>query len=221
MITELYEGLYVDYVKCLKCGKESAREDKFLDLSLAVKYSQDTEYNDSLEKALASFLKPDFLSGDNKYSCETCSERTDAHKGLKFSKLPYILALQLKRFDLDCNTLQRKKINDRVSFPHVLNMNKFMNEKDYNDYELFSIMIHSGSALGGHYYAYIKSVESQKWFNFNDSVVKEIEVNDIENVFGGIVGNGIYGANAYLLMYRQINDKNIKKVYENEIPGYL
>ena len=24
-------------------------------------------------------------------------------------------------------------------------------------YELFSIMIHSGSALGGHYYAYIKS----------------------------------------------------------------
>ena len=96
-----------------------------------------------------------------------------------------------------------------------------MNEKDYNDYELFSIMIHSGSALGGHYYAYIKSVESQKWFNFNDSVVKEIEVNDIENVFGGIVGNGIYGANAYLLMYRQINDKNIKKVYENEIPGYL
>ena len=25
-------------------------------------------------------------------------------------------------------------------------------------YELFSIMIHSGSAIGGHYYAYIKSV---------------------------------------------------------------
>ena len=26
------------------------------------------------------------------------------------------------------------------------------------DYELFSIMIHSGSAAGGHYYAYIKWV---------------------------------------------------------------
>ena len=25
-------------------------------------------------------------------------------------------------------------------------------------YELFSIMIHSGSAIGGHYYAYIKYV---------------------------------------------------------------
>ena len=25
-------------------------------------------------------------------------------------------------------------------------------------YELFSIMVHSGSAIGGHYYAYIKSV---------------------------------------------------------------
>jgi ubiquitin carboxyl-terminal hydrolase 47 len=29
-------------------------------------------------------------------------------------------------------------------------------------YELFSIMIHSGSAIGGHYYAYIKSVYTHK-----------------------------------------------------------
>ena len=28
------------------------------------------------------------------------------------------------------------------------------------EYELFSIMIHSGSAVGGHYYAYIKYVVS-------------------------------------------------------------
>lgn len=31
------------------------------------------------------------------------------------------------------------------------------------DYELFSIMIHSGSATGGHYYAYIKSFENNQW----------------------------------------------------------
>ena len=29
-------------------------------------------------------------------------------------------------------------------------------------YELFSIMIHSGSAMGGHYFAYIKSFEDSK-----------------------------------------------------------
>ena len=32
----------------------------------------------------------------------------------------------------------------------------------YN-YELFSIMIHSGSASGGHYYAYIKDFPTGEW----------------------------------------------------------
>lgn len=30
-------------------------------------------------------------------------------------------------------------------------------------YELYSVLIHRGSALGGHYYAYIKSFETSKW----------------------------------------------------------
>lgn len=38
-------------------------------------------------------------------------------------------------------------------------------------YQLFSVMIHSGSALGGHYYAYIWSFEKERWLCFNDSSV--------------------------------------------------
>lgn len=34
----------------------------------------------------------------------------------------------------------------------------------YN-YELFSIMIHSGSASGGHYYAYIKDFPTREWYD--------------------------------------------------------
>ena len=36
-IKQLYEGTYVDYVKCMACLSESNREDKFLDISLTVK----------------------------------------------------------------------------------------------------------------------------------------------------------------------------------------
>lgn len=43
----------------------------------------------------------------------------------------------------------------------------------YN-YELFSIMIHSGSASGGHYYAYIKDFRTQEWFCFNDQSVTQV-----------------------------------------------
>ena len=68
-------------------------------------------------------------------------------------------------------------------------------------YELYSILIHSGGAFGGHYYTYIKSFDDNKWYCFNDSRVQEINVNDIpNNVFGGEKS-----ASAYMLMYRKIS----------------
>jgi len=51
-------------------------------------------------------------------------------------------------------------------------------------YELFAVMIHSGGAYGGHYYAYIKDLETSKWHHFNDSVVREISFLDIVDTFG-------------------------------------
>jgi ubiquitin carboxyl-terminal hydrolase 47 len=67
-------------------------------------------------------------------------------------------------------------------------------------YELFAILIHTGGALGGHYYAYIKNFATNRWYNFNDTTVKEISDCEIHNVFGGSGSS----ANAYLLMYRKI-----------------
>jgi ubiquitin carboxyl-terminal hydrolase 47 len=46
-------------------------------------------------------------------------------------------------------------------------------------YELYAVLVHSGSAIGGHYYAYIKSFEDGKWYNFNDSDVSLINEEDI------------------------------------------
>ena len=253
MIKKLYEGKMIDYVKCSNCNQESKRKDTFLDLSLTVKSKFDNIYNDSLEKALFNFIKPEVLDEANQYFCENCQSKQNAVKGLKFKKLPYILVVQLKRFDLDYETFQRVKLNDKVTFPTILNANPFVGDvkideslfntketqpsknssidkvddfkfdlvKDLdsfdfkmilnkntesifddfdkktmkkdkivkekiiareteqrkarqiaeielykNDgeyvYELFSIMIHSGSAMGGHYFAYIKSFEDSK-----------------------------------------------------------
>jgi|TARA_B110000285_G_C15046261_1_gene574477 ubiquitin carboxyl-terminal hydrolase 47 len=43
--------------------------------------------------------------------------------------------------------------------------------------------------MGGHYYAYIKSFEDGKWYNFNDAIVSEIgegSLNEkIQEMFGG------------------------------------
>lgn len=42
------------------------------------------------------------------------------------------------------------------------------------EYDLFSIMIHSGSASGGHYYAYVKEFENGQWYCFNDQSVSTV-----------------------------------------------
>lgn len=92
---------------------------------------------------------------------------------------------------------------------------KFFDDGEYV-YELFSIMIHSGSASGGHYYAYIKNFEDNLWYNFNDSYVSKIKESDISKMYGD--GNNdssksffddTFGANAYLLMYRKVTSMNL------------
>lgn len=67
MINDLYEGTMVDYVKCLKCLHESKRSDKFLDLSLTVRNPFENVVNNSVEEALANYLKTEKLDGNNKY----------------------------------------------------------------------------------------------------------------------------------------------------------
>lgn len=298
-IQDMYEGKYADYVKCLACGNESTREDKFLDLSLTINNKFENIYNDSVEKALRNYVKPENLSGANQYYCENCKQKQDALKGLKIKELPYILVLQLKRFDYDYTANRRIKINDKVSFEELMNLNflmqknagegenmdvdsrpveplpfidppelanrnfKFMvstrkdqipllekkipltmenmSKKLYIEakiakkkanwdhkvqeflstgeyvYELYSVMIHSGSAWGGHYYAYIKCFETGKWYNFNDSNVAEISTKELSKVFGESSSWGS-STSAYLLMYRKVSsEKNIIKVEDSEI----
>lgn len=70
------------------------------------------------------------------------------------------------------------------------------------------MLVHSGSAEGGHYYSYIKEWTSDKWFEFNDSSVKEFRASDLpKETFGG-KNESSYGEydvswNAYLLVYER------------------
>lgn len=98
-----------------------------------------------------------------------------------------------------------------------------------NVYELYSVLIHSGGAMGGHYYAFIRNFETGKWYKFNDSsgkwhifmfslktltdhvTVTEIKQSEIMQMFGGdlkkegnkpSVTNTSFNTNAYMLLYR-------------------
>uniref|UniRef100_A0A3B3I6T5 Ubiquitin carboxyl-terminal hydrolase 47 n=1 Tax=Oryzias latipes TaxID=8090 RepID=A0A3B3I6T5_ORYLA len=252
LINQLYQGKLKDYVRCLECGYESWRIDTYLDIPLVIRPFGASQAYGSVEEALQAFIQPETLDGPNQYFCERCKKKCDARKGLRFLHFPYLLTLQLKRFDFDYTTMHRIKLNDRMTFPEELDMSPFIDVEDEkspqtesctdsgaenegschsdqmsNDFstddcvdegicldstssterafkpkslltfELFSVMVHSGSAAGGHYYACIKSFSDGQWYSFNDQHVSKITQDDIRKTYGGSSGSrGYYSINS-------------------------
>uniref|UniRef100_A0A673MKA2 Ubiquitin carboxyl-terminal hydrolase 47 n=1 Tax=Sinocyclocheilus rhinocerous TaxID=307959 RepID=A0A673MKA2_9TELE len=269
LINQLYQGKLKDYVRCLECGYESWRIDTYLDIPLVIRPFGASQAFGSVEEALQAFIQPETLDGPNQYFCERCKKKCDARKGLRFLHFPYLLTLQLKRFDFDYTTMHRIKLNDRMTFPEELDMSPFIDVEDEkspqtesctdsgaenegschsdqmsNDFstddavdegicldntssaervlkpkssltfELFSVMVHSGSAAGGHYYACIKSFSDSQWYSFNDQHVSK--VSQLASVLKE------YSTNAYMLMYRLKDpSRNAKFLEVEDFPEHI
>lgn len=123
LINDLYEGQMKDYVQCQVryscsgvrrlithplqvCQHESSRLDKFLDVPLVIRPFGENRVLHSVHEALSKFVQSEILEGENAYMCDRCQKKVTAKKGLKFLKFPYLLALQLKRFDFDPETVR-------------------------------------------------------------------------------------------------------------------
>jgi uncharacterized UBP type Zn finger protein len=95
-----------------------------------------------------------------RYRCSKCQSLEDATRQLILQKLPPVLHFSLLRFVFDVTTLERKKRKHNISFPVVLDMNRFLRKQDTtneeNIYELKGVLIHKGSsAYHGHYEAMV------------------------------------------------------------------
>lgn len=220
-IFNLFEGTIESIVKCLVCSNESIRIDSYLDLSLPIRGSS------SLEMSLKSLLKEENLTGDNKYLCSFCKIKQNAVKFSRLNVLPYVLFIHLSRFEYDFHSLSYRKVNDRFDFPFRINMRKYLmksfiekeeniKEDDY-EYELYSILVHSGTVSNGHYYSIINSYEDKKWYKFDDDKVFEIRNDDVQQLFGGDKET------AYCLLYRQRHNYKDYLMNDSEytIPDYI
>jgi ubiquitin carboxyl-terminal hydrolase 7 len=182
---QLFRGTYMDILKCINVDYERRQEIAFCDLSLNVAGC------DTLEDSLRKFTETETLDGDNRYKSEEHGYQ-DAHKGIKLNALPPVLHLHLKRFDFqyqnDPPTLE--KVNAKQVFPPVLKMGEFLDkpvvDSDETTYDLFGVLVHSGSAQAGHYYAFMRPTIEPNWFKFDDSKVSHAEVSEaIDDNFGG------------------------------------
>lgn len=115
-------------------------------------------------------------------------------------------------------------------------------EDDCFEYKLVGVVVHSGTANAGHYWSYINTkrgysepseddpnwskTESDPWMEFNDSTVREFNLDKLkEEGYGGDGKSGSddtwsfggsYGKSAYMLVYERKKKKPLKILINKE-----
>ncbi|KAL0896605.1 hypothetical protein Bca101_080566 [Brassica carinata] len=150
----------------------------------------------SLYACLEAFLREEPLVPDEMWFCPQCNERRQASKKLDLWRLPEVLVIHLKRFSYSRS--MKHKLETFVNFPiHDLDLTKYVANKNLSQpqlYELYALTNHYGGMGSGHYTAYIKLLEENRWYNFDDSHISHINEDDVKS-----------GA-AYVLFYRRKSD---------------
>lgn len=126
------------------------------------------------------------FTGDDKFDCETCKEKTDASWNVTLQKRPQSLLISFRRTLWSIEKGVHKD-SRRASFPLELDASEILdvgNEKIPDDdfeschYNLTSVVSHSGSTpFVGHYIAYARNKDG--WFLFNDSSVTSVKDSEV------------------------------------------
>lgn len=175
LVTDQFQGKQLHGTICEACKRQSEHETDFLELEINL------TGNIALTDGLANSLKPEKLSGENRYHCSYCDTLQDATRYTKLRRLPPVLHFSLMRFVYDLNTMERKKSKSLISFPTTIDMRKYIDSDNADQgtnhiYDLRGVLLHKGpSAYHGHYEAQVFDETLHCWFQFNDESVTKIK----------------------------------------------
>ncbi|KAJ6752357.1 hypothetical protein OIU85_002758 [Salix viminalis] len=150
----------------------------------------------SLFSCLEAFLTEEPLGPDDMWYCPSCKEHRQATKKLDLWMLPDVLVFHLKRFSY--SRYLKNKLDTFVDFPiHNLDLSKYLKKDGQSyTYELFAISNHYGGLGGGHYTAFAKLIDENRWYNFDDSRVSPVNEADIKT------------SAAYVLFYKRVGTES-------------
>ena len=156
----------------------------------------------TLSESLKVFLQSEMFTGNNQYKMDN-GQFVDAKKYARVAIAPDVLVFQLKRFEYDHTTWERYKLNDRFEFPKTLNIRELMcDDSEDRWYNLVGVVLHAGTAQGGHYTSLIRL--NKKWMWFNDGEVTEVPEKSFEaKTFGDKSKHNDFDSKecAYMLFY--------------------
>ena len=203
-ILNMFYGIHVSTLKrtagtsSVESGDDylSIRPEPFMVISLPIPH-QSSPRDISLMDCFDLNCESEFMEGDNAWFNETLGKKQNVYKQLVYWSLPEIMVIDIKRFEYDPKTdsFVKNQSNIRIPIENV-NFSKYVEgyNKDSYIYDLYGICNHHGDETFGHYTSTIKTADS-KWFNFNDSNIKEISIK----------GSEIIGNTPYCLFYRKKN----------------
>ncbi|CAJ1339235.1 unnamed protein product, partial [Effrenium voratum] len=122
-IKRLFEGEFENYIECIDVEYRSQRNETFYDLQLNVRDESGRDIT-TLEESLRDFVREETLEGDNAYDAGTHGKQR-ARKGIRFKRFPPVLYIQLKRFMFDIEKMDMNKLNGKMEFPEILDLEAF------------------------------------------------------------------------------------------------
>ena len=107
-----------------------------------------------ISESLKDIFLPEYYFNENKVLCEYYKKKFNAKKYIFFENYPryFVIILKHFKFNKELNIIQ--KINDYIEYPQELNLNNInnINKNDTdNNYELISVVFHSGNHKNGQY----------------------------------------------------------------------
>jgi hypothetical protein len=124
----------------------------------------------------------------------------ESFRTFMFVRLPMILILTLERFAFNEEEHRYQKLNSYYEFPEFLDLSRFAPLCPHSQYELASVLVHSGNMNIGHYIVYSRPTPENQWYEFNDKAVRQV---DRATVLDGNFGGRTIPSSAYLLVYVQ------------------
>jgi hypothetical protein len=158
-----------------------------------------------MEESLNKLIEPELIRD---YQWEEGKPRIVAQRRDYIHSLSDSVIFHLKRFEVNFDTWQSYKVNDSWSFPFSIDLWPYskqglqskgilgsstadedkaeIHSREYFQFELTGVIIHTGSTQSGHYYALVRKSDGTGWLELNDSEVSEFHSGRMaDECFGG------------------------------------
>ncbi|CAF3507276.1 unnamed protein product [Rotaria sordida] len=197
IIVDLFYGTYLSTTTCLDCMYTSHNFEPFICLTLPIPSTNQC----TLEDCLRHLNEDEYLNDESRWFCPKCKCFCNGKRRLEIHKLPKILIIQLKRFQIN-NEMNLIKNNTLVLYPEDnLDLHQCCSSSSVQQsfYTLYSVINHDGSLNGGHYTTFCRDimVNQQQWFECDDETIKYLHSDKL-----------YLNSKAYLLFY-MMNQTNM------------